>query len=123
MIKPNFVLVLSLLATLLLSQYCKTSAAADIPPSTSKPPSQTPQICCPKTQDITIQIKRRARFVPVTPHMGARPRSRSSSSSTIGKQTSSLQFLLALAAMLEHRNMVKAESDLERFFFYRHGVP
>ncbi|KAL3362631.1 hypothetical protein AABB24_012109 [Solanum stoloniferum] len=103
MIQAKTILVLSLLATLLLSQYCKTSASTDIPPSIFKPPSQTPpleegQLCCPKTQDINVQIKRRARIVPITPNVGARQRSRSSSA--IGKQISSLQVYSPLFYLL-----------------------
>ncbi|KAK4712845.1 hypothetical protein R3W88_018752 [Solanum pinnatisectum] len=106
MIQAKTVLVLSLLVTLLLSRYCKTSASTDIPPSTFKPPSQTlpleeGRIRCPKTQDINAQIKRRARIVPFTPNVSSRQRSRSSSA--MGKQISSLQFLLALLAMLEQK--------------------
>ncbi|KAK4337699.1 hypothetical protein RND71_042186 [Anisodus tanguticus] len=105
MIKDKSLLVLSLLATLLLSQYYKTSVSIDISPSTSKPPNQTPQlekegqICCPKTLDINVQIKRRARIVPVTPNMGARPSPRSRSSA-IGKHISSFQVCSSLSYLL-----------------------
>lgn len=101
MILVKAVLFLSLFATLLLSHYYKASASNDIPPSTSKPISQTPMleeggICCSKTQDVNVQIKKRSRYVPATavPNMNSRPTSRSSSA--IGKQISSFQLFSPL---------------------------